>query len=128
MPRTGKYEHVKSTIKHGKTVHDVDILSENQPHLGDKIISKRRQETFKRIKRSTLAKMLEVGLELTQEIPAGESIYQRADGEENKQENNAAAETESVYSMQSSMTRFSAVTYATDQLGITVIRVEWILE
>lgn len=43
-----------------------------------------------------------------------------ADGEENKQENIAAAETESVYSMQSSVTRFSAVTYATDQLGITV--------
>ena len=30
-------------------------------YAGDKVISKRRQETFKRIKRSTLAKMLEVG-------------------------------------------------------------------
>lgn len=49
----------------------------------------------------------------------GESIYQMTpEGEENKTEN--IADTESVYSMQTSITRFSAVTYATDQLGITV--------
>jgi hypothetical protein len=46
-----KYSEVKSVINHGKTVKDVQVLS-------DQLVAKRKGENFGRIKGSTLAKFL----------------------------------------------------------------------
>jgi len=53
VPRNPKYSHIKSTLKTGKTIKDAEVLS-------DKLIAKKRSEPFKRIKPSTLAKLLNV--------------------------------------------------------------------
>ena len=86
-------------------------------------MAKRKNEKFKRIKCSTLAKML-------QENNYEESIYNinNADSatmvngenmEPCNEESKMPDETESIYSVQTGVTQVSAVTYATDQLGIT---------
>lgn len=46
-----KYADVKSVVNHGKTIKDVEIVSDN-------LIAKRKGESFGRIKASTLAKLL----------------------------------------------------------------------
>lgn len=46
-----KYSEVKSVISHGKTMKDVQVLS-------DQLVAKRKGENFGRIKTSTLAKFL----------------------------------------------------------------------
>ena len=46
-----KYAEVKSTINHGKTMKDVEVVS-------DQLIAKRKGENFGRVKCSTLAKFL----------------------------------------------------------------------
>ena len=88
----------------GKSQKDVEIIS-------DKLVAKRKDEKFKRIKGSTLARLLQ---ECTY---SKESIYSLADEEENKAPNDEVAE--SVYSMGTAKTGASAVTYTTEQLGIT---------
>jgi len=75
-------------------------------------VTKRKDEKFKRIKCSTLAKLLS---ELN---PNKESIYQLADGEESKL-SQVPDDAESVYSVQTMKTGVSAVTYNTEMLGIT---------
>eukprot|EP00826_Nyctotherus_ovalis_P009872 TRINITY_DN12614_c0_g1_i4.p1 TRINITY_DN12614_c0_g1~~TRINITY_DN12614_c0_g1_i4.p1 ORF type:complete len:118 (+),score=4.61 TRINITY_DN12614_c0_g1_i4:135-488(+) len=55
VPKNPKYSHIKSTLKTGKTIKDTEVLS-------DKLIAKRKNEPFKRIKPSTLAKLLNVRL------------------------------------------------------------------
>ena len=103
VPRNPKYEHIGPTVQTGKTIRQVEILS-NQS------VARRKGEIFKRIKPTTLCKLLE-------QTPHQESIYRlgRDDEEEGKVpvEDNA-----SVYSAAQSTT--SAVTLATEQLGLTV--------
>lgn len=71
VPKSNKYEHVESKLagKTGMTVKDVEVMSKFYLiPLGNKEVSKRKGELFRRIKPSTLWKML------NQEIQA-ESIY-----------------------------------------------------
>ncbi len=91
VKRNPKYEGVKSVISTGKTMKDVEIMSKFalsiqlpaqlhtinsvltlMMHLGDQMVAKRKNEKFKRIKGSTLAKLL-------QENNNDESVYQLAD-------------------------------------------------
>jgi hypothetical protein len=53
VPTAKKYQHVKSTIQTGKTVNDVEVIS-------DKLVAKRKGESFRRIKASTLQKLVNV--------------------------------------------------------------------
>ena len=101
-----KYDHVKSTLKSGKTVKDVEVIS-------DKLVVKRKFENFKRIKSSTMEKLLS-----EQTAINTESIYDLANDENNEEVKNIP-ETESVYSLATNISQVSAVTYNTEQLGIT---------
>ena len=104
VPQSNKYSGVKSSLNTGKTVKDMEIMS-------DQLVSKRKFEGFKRLKCSTLAKLLS-------EQTFTESIYNLGNDEEVK-EGVAGAETESVFSLNTNATGVSAVTYATEALGIT---------
>ena len=80
--------------------------SVSQLNSGDKLVTKRKDEKFKRIKCSTLAKLL---AELN---PTKESIYSLGDGEEGKVA--IIDDAESVHSVQTMKTGVSAVTYNTE--------------
>ncbi len=101
----GKYDHVKSKLKSGKTVKDVEVIS-------DQLVVKRKFENFKRIKGSTLQKLLN-----EQSAMTAESIYDLGEG--NPGEETKLPDAESVYSMATNASQLSAVTYTTEQLGIT---------
>ncbi len=76
MKTNPKYSEVKSVISHGKTMKDVQLISDN-------LVAKRKGETFGRIKASTIAKFL---LENNNE----ESVFglmKSADDAENKENN-----------------------------------------
>lgn len=121
-----KYKGVKKTIDTGNTIKDVQVLS-------DKYVSKRKNEYFKRIKGSTIVKLLG-------ENNNKESIYNLADennGEmafnqiDDDKDNTTSksvltgkkSENQSVYTAQTnntamtSKTGMTAVTYATEMLG-----------
>ena len=119
-PKNEKFQDIKKTIDTGKTIKDVQILS-------DSFVTKRRSELFKRIKGSTIVKLID-------ENHISESIYNLA--EEDKEEsiyglstNNKVSglENESVKSYRTEKTEMTmrtnvtAVTYATDMLGDIVI-------
>lgn len=89
VKKNPKYEGVKSVVATGKTMKDVEIMSKSSLDfrkmtvydqfcflrsnvLGDQMVAKRKNEKFKRIKCSTLAKLL-------QENNNDESVYQLAD-------------------------------------------------
>ena len=119
MPKNPKYQNVKSTVATGKTSKDVEVISKQNYSiltnisLGDQLVAKRKGEKFKRIKCSTLGKLL-------QEQTFEESIYKLGGDEENKEPSVVQAQdTESIYSHQTGVSQASAVTYATDMLGIT---------
>ena len=98
---------MKSTVNTGKTTKDVEIIS-------DQLVAKRKNEKFRRIKCSTLAKLLT-------EQNFEESVYKLNEGEEESKAPSMAQaqDAESIYSVQTGVTQASAVTYATEQLGIT---------
>ena len=115
-PKNEKFQNIKKTIDTGKTIKDVQILS-------DSFVTKRRSELFKRIKGSTIVKLID-------ENHISESIYNLA--EEDKEEsiyglstNNKVSglENQSVKSYRTEKTEMTmrtnvtAVTYATDMLG-----------
>lgn len=79
--------------------------------LGDKLVAKRSYEGFRRVKCSTLAKLLG-GLNF------GESVYNwKGNSEESKEEfktHDNISETESIYSMRTDATHMSSVTVATN--------------
>lgn len=78
------------------------------------MVNKRKDEKFKRIKPSTLAKLL------SEQNYSKESIYDLAEGdEENKSPMIHDDVTESAYSVNTMATGISAVTYNTEQLGVT---------
>ncbi|CAI2382653.1 unnamed protein product [Moneuplotes crassus] len=100
-----KYEHVQSKLKSGRTVKDVEVIS-------DQLVVKRKFENFKRIKSSTLQKLLN-----EQSAMTAESIYDL--GGDNPDEETKIPDAESVYSIATNASQMSAVTYTTEQLGIT---------
>lgn len=98
-----KYADVKSVINHGKTMKDVQVISDN-------LVAKKKGENFGRIKASTLAKFLS-------EINNEESVFglmQNADDAE-KENFDVQSTTGSVMSIGGQ----SIVTCTTDMLGIT---------
>lgn len=98
-----KYSNVSKVISTGKTINDVHLMS-------DQLVSKRKSEMFKRIKGSTIVKLLNQPKET-------ESIYNVGGGEEQKlgdENQSVVSASNSVFSQQTSIT---AVTYATDMLG-----------
>ncbi len=107
-----KFKDVKPVVNSGKTINDVEIMS-------DHFLSKRRGELFKRLKGSTIIKLLS-------ENKNKESIYNLAnecDDENYPNENisvTARPEDQSVYSYKTDITAKSsvtAITYATEMLG-----------
>ena len=60
VPKNSKYDHVGSKLagKTGTTAKDVEFISIDYHNSGNKEVSKRKGELFKRIKPSTLWKML----------------------------------------------------------------------
>ena len=103
-----KYAEVKSVVDHGKTMKDVQLLSDN-------LVAKRKGENFGRIKSTTLAKLLN-------EVSNEESVFglmKQAQEAEDKENNCDAQSTAgSVVSMGAESVT-SAVTCTTDMLGIT---------
>ena len=81
-----KFADVKSVISHGKTMKDVEIIS-------DKLISKRKGEHYARIKGSTLAKFLT-------EVKNEESIFglMSSSDEHDKENSDVISTTGSVVS------------------------------
>lgn len=106
VPTNSKYANVKSKLKNkvGKTVDDVEIIS-------DQLVAKRKNEQFRRIKPSTLVKLLQ------DQNYSSESIYNLAE-EGNEEMKMGGDGAESVYSINTMQTGCSAVTYNTEQLGI----------
>lgn len=110
---SGKYNNIKAQVQTGKTINDVEIMS-------DHYLSKRKNELFKRLKSSTIIKLLS-------ENNNTESIYNLAN-ECNEEEDipmdnisvTARTENQSVKSYKTNITSKSsitAVTYATEMLG-----------
>jgi len=117
VPKNPKYDKVEATIDTGYTAKHIEVVS-------NQAIAKRKGELFSRIKASTVANLL-------RKDQNTESIYAvQADGEEEYPEEMKSGygveipDNQSVYSMKSHMTqksdisRVSAITYATEQLGI----------
>ena len=99
-----KYKSVTKVVDTGKTINDVQFIS-------DQLVSKRKSELFKRVKGSTIVKLLN-------QNPQTESIYNL--GNEPEQQGTGVDDNQSVASVKTSMTQQSsitAVTYATDMLG-----------
>ena len=103
VPKNPKYEGIGPVINSGKTIKQVEILS-NQS------VAKRKGEIFHRIKSSTLAKLLD-------EAGTKESIYNiNKDTEEVKE----VEDNKSVFSIAHSVaaSEFSVVTVNTEALGV----------
>jgi hypothetical protein len=60
VPINPKYSHIESTLagKTGTTIKDIEIVSKMRYNLGNKVVSNRKNELFKRMKPTTLAKLL----------------------------------------------------------------------
>lgn len=104
-----KYAEVKSVIDHGKTMKDVEIISDN-------LIAKRKGEYFGRVKPTTLAKFLS-------EVHNEESVQGLMNNLDeypviNKENCDVMSTHSSVMSMGAESVT-SAVTYTTDMLGVT---------
>lgn len=103
IPKNPKYETISSVVKTGKTMRDIEIMS-------NQAVARRRGELFRRIRPSTLTKLLCT-------ITNFESIYEvGGDPEEMKDSDDVA----SVFSMAASEapSMFSVVTVNTEALGI----------
>lgn len=111
-----KFKDVKPVVHTGKTINDVEIMS-------DHYLSKRKGEFFKRLKGATIIKLL-------CENNNKESIYNLAnecvDGDYPNENVSVTARPEdhSVYSYKTDVTAKSsvtAITYATEMLGNLVL-------
>ncbi|CAD8093572.1 unnamed protein product [Paramecium sonneborni] len=106
VPKNKKYDYVKQTLNTGPTVRDIEVISNST-------IAKKRSEIFKRIKCSTVLKLIS-------EEPAQESIHNIIDQQEQDQLKQFDAQSQ--YSQKTRFTevsQVSAITYATEQLGLT---------
>eukprot|EP01017_Pseudomicrothorax_dubius_P012527 TRINITY_DN15242_c0_g1_i1.p1 TRINITY_DN15242_c0_g1~~TRINITY_DN15242_c0_g1_i1.p1 ORF type:complete len:306 (-),score=69.18 TRINITY_DN15242_c0_g1_i1:65-982(-) len=114
VPKNPKYEKVTSTIDTGMTVRNIEVVS-------NQAIAKRKGELFRRIKASTLANLLRTEKN-------AENIYNMKDeypGESlEEMKISDTFDNQSIYSVQTqttnktNATHISAITYATQQLGI----------
>jgi centrosomal protein CEP41 len=101
VPKNPKYESISPTINSGKTIKQVEILS-NQS------VARRKGELFRRIKCSTLAKLIE-------ESGTKESVYNiKPPQEEVKETYENKSVTNSI-----AYSDFSVVTVNTEALGLT---------
>ena len=106
-----KYKQVSKVVDTGLTIKNTQLMS-------DQLISKRKSELFKRLKGSTIIKLLKSAKE-----NQTESIYNLGNGDQNINNQNIEDQKDdnkSVASHQtnkSNMTNVTAVTYATEMLG-----------
>jgi len=90
-------------LKTGKTIKDDQILS-------DKLIAKRRNELFKRIKPSTVQKMI---------LSAKDTGEHLLDAKDNNKENDHSP-NKNDHSDTQSLSNYTHITYATDELGLNI--------
>ena len=106
-----KYKQISKVVDTGSTIKNTQFMS-------DQLISKRKSELFKRVKGSTIIKLIKSAKE-----NQTESIYNLGNGEQNNNNINIEEQKDdnkSVISHQtnkSNMTNVTAVTYATEMLG-----------
>lgn len=98
-----KYKNVEKVIDTGSTIKDVKFQS-------DQLVSKRKSEMFKRVKGSTIIKLLNAA-----KSSQTESIYNVGSPQEDIKEDNKSVIT--TQSEKSNITNVTAVTYATEMLG-----------
>lgn len=101
-----KYSKVQTIVDTGKTIKDVQFIS-------DQLVSKRKSELFKRVKCSTIIKLLNQSKEAQTE-----SIYNLGSGPEEMMpdEDKSVMSNKTGNSVMSQKT-VTAVTYATEMLG-----------
>ena len=104
-----KYKDITKVIDTGSTIKSNQFMS-------DQLISKRKSEMFKRVKGSTIIKLIK-----SAQANQTESIYNLGSGEPNpNNQEDQKDDNQSVTSQQtakSNITNVTAVTYATDMLG-----------
>jgi centrosomal protein CEP41 len=106
-----KYKQIAKVVDTGSTIKNTQFVS-------DQLISKRKSELFKRVKGSTIIKLIKSAKE-----KQTESIYNLGNGDQNINNQNIEEQKDdnkSVISNQtnkSNMTNVTAVTYATEMLG-----------
>ncbi|CAD8099885.1 unnamed protein product [Paramecium sonneborni] len=108
VPKNKQYDHVKQTLNTGPTVRDIEVVSNAK-------VAKKRSELFKRIKCSTVFNYINENTEQ-------ETIYKLADQQQQELDQLQQFDTQSQYSQKTRFTevsQVSAITYATEQLGIT---------
>ena len=121
MPVAKKYQNVQSKLS-GQT----GATSKNQSAVSDQLVAKRKGEKYKRIKGSTLAKLMtehnyeESIYNLNENMSDAQSQQESLGGLLATGHNNVAnSDTKSMASHRSDVTGVSAVTYATEMLGLT---------
>ena len=104
-----KYKQISKVVDTGNTIKSNQFMS-------DQLISKRKSEMFKRVKGSTIIKLIKAA-----QANQTESIYNLGSGEPNpnkieepKDDNQSVASQQTA---KSNITNVTAVTYATDMLG-----------
>ena len=106
-----KYKQISKVVDTGSTI-------KNSQFMSDQLISKRKSELFKRVKGSTIIKLIKAAKE-----SQTESIYNLGNGDQNNNIQNMEEQKDdnkSVASQQtnkSNITNVTAVTYATEMLG-----------
>ena len=106
-----KYKQISKVVDTGATI-------KNSQFMSDQLISKRKSELFKRVKGSTIIKLIKSAKE-----SQTESIYNLGSGDQNINNQNIEEQKDdnkSVVSQQtnkSNITNVTAVTYATEMLG-----------
>ena len=104
-----KYKQISKVVDTGNTIKSSQFMS-------DQLIAKRKNEMFKRVKGSTIIKLIKAS-----EAKQTESIYNLGSGEQNiNQTEDQKDDNQSVASQQtakSNITNVTAVTYATEMLG-----------
>ena len=106
-----KYKQISKVVDTGSTIKNTQFMS-------DQLISKRKSELFKRVKGSTIIKLIKSAKE-----KQTESIYNLGNGDPNINNQNIEEQKDdnkSVISNQtnkSNITNVTAVTYATEMLG-----------
>ena len=100
-----KYKNVTQVVDTGKTIKDVQFIS-------DQLVSKRKSEMFKRIKSSTIIKLLNQNKQT-------ESIYNLGNEVENMpiDDSHSVVSSKTANTAMSQKTTVTAVTYATEMLG-----------
>jgi len=108
-----KFKDVKAVVNTGKTINDVEIMS-------DHFLSKRKSELFKRLKGTTIIKLLSENNNKESIYNLGNEYDEEVDIPNDNVSITARQESQSVYSYKTDVTAKSsvtAITYATEMLG-----------